>query len=227
MINVSAKNYKKTKGEKRLAFLLSPLTLSLCLLFTACENDMNAIMELDKKKAATEEGIDITGMFSQVGKVKAKLTAPAMLRHLETPPFVEFNKGLKVVFFQDTSLQVESTLTAKYGKYYENDANVFLRDSVVVVNKEGRRLDTNELTWDAKKEVFLSDKAVRISTPTDTIYGTGLESNQDFTNYKILKVHGPFTVQDSTMNGPATPPDSNLSPIPATPAVKDTTPVKK
>jgi len=70
----------------------------------------------------------------------------------------------------------------------------------VVINKEGKRLDCNELNWDSKKGKFLSKKAVRISTPTDTIYGTGLESNQDFSDYNIINPRGQVTVQDSTLN---------------------------
>lgn len=176
----------------RFAFVFSLLAM------ISCENDMNAIMNLDKKTAAVEEGKDIESMYSQTGRVKAKLTALLMLRHLQPPIYVEFSKGLKVLFFNDT-LGLESTLTARYGKYFENDANIFLRDHVVVINKKGERLDCEELNWDSKKQKFLSNKAVRISTPTDTLYGTGLESNQDFSDYTILHPSGPFTIQDSTM----------------------------
>ena len=179
---------------KRLVFIFSLLAA------VSCENDMQAIMNLDKKAAAVEEGKNITSMYSEDGKVKAQLTAPLMLRHLQAPVFVEFNKGLKVLIYGDTSLSVESTVTARYGKYFENEANVLLKDHVVVVNKKGERLDTEELTWDARKKLFISNKAVRISTPTDTLYGTGLESNQDFSNYTILHPSGPFVIQDSTMN---------------------------
>lgn len=176
---------------------LFALTLSL-LTFASCENDMEAILKLDKQQAAVEEGKDIESIYSQVGKVKAKLTAPLMLRHMQSPTYVEFSKGLKVLFYNDT-LNIESTLTARYGKYFENDANIFLRDHVVVVNKKGERLDCEELNWDAKLEKFLSSKPVRISTPTDTLYGTGLESNQDFSDYTILHPSGPFIIKDSTM----------------------------
>jgi LPS export ABC transporter protein LptC len=176
----------------RIALFFSLLTI------VACENDINAIMNMDKQLAAVEEGKDIESMYSQTGRVKAKLTAPTMLRHLKPPVFVEFNTGLKVLFYNDT-LGVESTLTARYGKYFENDANVFLKDHVVVINKKGERLDCEELNWDSKQQKFLSNKPVRISTVTDTLYGTGLESNQDFSDYTVLHPSGPFVIQDSTM----------------------------
>jgi len=177
----------------RLAFALSLLA------FVSCENDMEAILKMDKQAAAVEEGKDIESIYSQLGKVKAKLTAPVMLRHLQSPVYVEFNKGLKALFYNDT-LGVESTLTARYGKYFENNDNVYLRDHVVVINKKGQRLDCEELNWDSKKAIFYSNKEVRISTLTDTLYGTGLESNQDFSDYTILHPSGPFVIKDSTSN---------------------------
>jgi len=175
--------------------------IALCFLLLAmvsCENDINAVMNLDKKVTAVEEGKDIESMYSQQGRVKAKLTAPTMLRHLKPPVYVEFDHGLKVLFFNDT-LDIESTLTARYGKYFENESNIFLRDHVVVINKKGERLDCEELNWDSKKQKFISNTPVRISTVTDTLYGTGLESNQDFSDYTILHPSGPFVIQDSTM----------------------------
>jgi LPS export ABC transporter protein LptC len=168
------------------------------LAMVSCENDINTIMNMDKQTTVVEEGKDIVSMYSQTGRVKAQLTAPTMIRHLKPPVYVEFNTGLKVLFFND-SLGIESTLTARYGKYFETDANVFLRDHVVVVNKKGERLDCEELNWDSKLQKFLSNKAVRISTATDTLYGTGLESNQDFSDYTILHPSGPFVIQDSTV----------------------------
>jgi hypothetical protein len=70
----------------------------------------------------------------------------------------------------------------------------------VVINKKGQRLDCEELNWDSKKAIFYSNKEVRISTLTDTLYGTGLESNQDFSDYTILHPSGPFVIKDSTSN---------------------------
>jgi LPS export ABC transporter protein LptC len=184
------------------------LAVAIC----SCENDMQAIMQLDQKKAAVEEGIDIETIFSQQGKVRSKLMAPKMDRHLSTPPYVEFNDGLRVLIYNDT-LGIESTVTAKYGKYMENEGNVFLKDSVVVINKQGKRLDCNELNWDAKKEIFYTYKPVKISTPTDTIRGAaGMESNQDFSDYKILSVSGPVTMEDSTTTNNNPPADSTVTP---------------
>jgi LPS export ABC transporter protein LptC len=164
---------------------------------SACENDIQAVMEFDSKKAAVENGVDIVTIFSQGGKVNAKLLAPTMERSLDRPSYVAFNNGLKLYMYND-SLGLESTLSAKKGKYLEEEGNVYLSDSVVVINKKGERLDTKELNWDPKKKIFYSTQEVFIKTPTDSLHGWGLEANEDFSERKILKVSGPITVQDST-----------------------------
>lgn len=154
-------------------------------------------MELDSKKAATENGQDITIIFSQGGKVNAKLVAPTLERTLERPSSVLFKNGLKVFMYND-SLGLESTLSAKVGKYMEEEGNVYLSKNVEVINKKGEKLNTDELNWDPKRKIFYSTKEVFIKTPTDSLHGWGLEANEDFSEKKILNVSGPITVQDST-----------------------------
>ncbi|MCW3462667.1 LPS export ABC transporter periplasmic protein LptC [Chitinophaga nivalis] len=175
------------------ALLYTLMTVAVC----SCENDINAVMEFDSKKAATENGVDIVTIFSQNGKVNAKLTAPTMERSLDKPSYVAFKNGLKVFMYNDT-LGLESTLSAKKGRYLEDEGNVYLSDSVIVINKKGERLDCNELNWDPKRKIFYSTKEVFIKTPTDSLHGWGLEANEDFSEKKILKVSGPITVEDST-----------------------------
>ncbi|QJB34679.1 LPS export ABC transporter periplasmic protein LptC [Chitinophaga oryzae] len=170
--------------------------LCIALSAVACENDIQAVMDFDSKKAAVENGTNIEAIFSQRGKVNAKLTAPAMERSLDKPSYVKFKQGLKVLMFNDT-LGVESTLTADTGRYMEDEGAIFLSKNVVVVNKKGDRLKTDELNWDPKKKVFYSTKEVFIKTPTDSLHGWGLIANEDFTDRKIINVSGPITVQDS------------------------------
>ncbi|PSL49572.1 LPS export ABC transporter protein LptC [Chitinophaga niastensis] len=173
------------------------LYLLIAVAVSSCENDIQAVMEFDSKKAATENGVDIITIFSQGGKVNAKLMAPSMERSLDKPSYVAFKNGLKVFMYNDT-LGLESTLSAKHGKYLEDEGDVFLSDSVIVINKKGERLDTKELNWDPKRKIFYSTQEVFIKTPTDSLHGWGLEANEDFSQKKILKVSGPITVQDST-----------------------------
>lgn len=138
-----------------------------------------------------EEGIQIVSYLSEKGVVKGKLTAPYMLRYQQADtPYTEFPRSLHVDFYND-SLIIESRVDALYGKYLPNQEKVFLRDSVVVKNiLKGDTLHCNELWWDQHTQRFYTDKPVRIYTKTQTLFGTGMEADQNFRWYNITHMTG-------------------------------------
>ncbi|WP_295127056.1 LPS export ABC transporter periplasmic protein LptC [uncultured Chitinophaga sp.] len=173
-------------------------------------------MALDKSAIGVEEGFDIKVIISQAGHVKAELTGPYMQRHLQHPAFVEFSKGMKVLFYDD-SLNLTSTLTAKYGKYFESNGDIFLRDSVVFINTVTHaRMDCHRLKYDALTQKFSSDTAVRYIKDGAPMFGTSFVSNSDFSDMSLEKAHGDFQFEQ-----PLPAPDSGA--IPVTPA-RDTIP---
>jgi len=172
-----------------------------CFFVWSCENDIHEVQSLNKKTIGIEEGKNIESYLSQGGKVKAKLIAPLMLRYQLDTPKVEFPKSLHVDFFND-STKVESKLSAKYGRYLENENKVFLRDSVVVFNMTGDTLFTKELYWDQDKALFYTDKNVIIHKPDQKVYGTGMIADQNFKNITIKKVHDSYVnIADSSFLG--------------------------
>ena len=171
--------------------LLFQASLSLgCFFVWSCENDVSQIDNLLQKKTAIEEGRGIDSYLSEGGKLKARLTSPYMLRYQADSPFVEFPRTLHVIFYNDSAV-VETTLDARYAKSREYDEKIFLRDSVVVINKlKGDTLRTDELWWDQKTEEFYTDKDVRIHQRDKTIFGKGLRGLQNFTRYTIDTITG-------------------------------------
>jgi len=101
-------------------------------------------------------------------------------------------------FFND-SAQVKNTLTARNARWYEQEGNILIRDSVVIINDKGERLDTEELVWNKSIEKFFTEKPVRITTATHVIYGKGMEANQDFSLYKIFNPTGNVQVDKKEM----------------------------
>src|SRR5215831_18237666 len=115
------------------------LVLVPALLLFSCENKIEDVQDLGKKKTGVEEGSQIESYMSEGGVMKAKLTAPQLLRTQNDTPRTIFPKSLQVIFYND-SLKMESHLFAKYGHYLQNENKVFLRDSVVVYNVKGDTL---------------------------------------------------------------------------------------
>ncbi len=186
------------------------------LLLFSCENKIEEVQDLGKKKTSVEEGSQIESYMSEGGKVKAKLTAPQMLRTQSDTPRTIFPKSLQVVFFND-SLKMESHLFAKYGHYLQNDNKVFLRDSVVVYNVKGDTLFCDELWWDQNKQMFYTYKPVQVHKITgENLHGDGLTAKQDFSKYSFTNATGNLLVGDSLMpsNDSAAPPRPVPTPTP-------------
>lgn len=168
------------------------LAFVICFSIISCENDMKVVNELSIKKIGVEEGKYIESYMSTAGKVKAKLTAPFMIRNQYDSAKVEFPKTLYVQFY-DSLLKPESYLFAKYGKYLEFDNTILLRDSIVCNNIKNDTIWCNELIWDQNKATFFTDKPVVVSQDNGSIrqkfYAKGgMQSDQSFKNVSFFKV---------------------------------------
>jgi LPS export ABC transporter protein LptC len=99
------------------------------------------------------------------------------------------NKGLFITFF-DEEEKISSTLKAKFGVRFTLSKRMEARYSVVVVNKKGEKLETERLVWDEGNNRIYTDAFVKVTTEKVIISGTGFESNQDFTKWKIKNITG-------------------------------------
>ncbi len=178
-----------------------------CFFVFACENDVNIVKDLSKKKPSIEEGKNIVSYMSMNGKLKAILTAPLLLRYQgDSALKSEFPQSLYVEFFNDSS-KIESTLSAKYGRYMENENKVFLRDSVVIIRTNGDTMNTSEMYWDQTIGKFYTDKPVNVSqrSPRQKIFARkGFLSNQELTSITYYEPGmGSFLiVPDSSTSSP-------------------------
>ena len=166
--------------RKTFIILLSALSLG-------CENDESKVNAIFTKKLGVDEAINIESYMSQGGKMKAKLTAPKMLRYQDTSSRIEFPNKLHVDFY-DSTLNIENRLDADFATYFETRKYVYLKDNIKVYNIKGDTLFCKELTWDQNQERFYTDKPVRINTPDLIMYGEGLSAPQDFKTFEIYKV---------------------------------------
>lgn len=180
------------------SFLIKVVFLATCFYISSCENSLKDINQITAKRIGVETGKDVTIIYSIGSVTKSRITAPLMLRHEEAVPYIEFTKTIHADFFDDT-LGIESTMDAHYAKYNETESKVFLKDSVVVINRKGDTLYCNELYWDRKRtgEEFYTDKPVRIRTPTEVLNGDGLDAPQDFHNWHLINGRGIVRVGSS------------------------------
>ena len=140
----------------------------------------------------TQEGTNVTIYYNDSGLLKAKLFAPKLIGYKkENNDIIRMPKGVKADFYNEEG-ERESYLTADKGISYQTKKITEVSQNVVVMNNKGEKLNTEKLIWDQKKQMIYTDKFVRITTPTEVLTGEGMESKQDFSDWKIRKPRGRF-----------------------------------
>jgi LPS export ABC transporter protein LptC len=180
-------NFNKKIWKTTAIILIAGAFIFLFTGLISCGNTDKELNEYNSKSLGVEEIKNADINYTLGGKAKAKLLSPVMLRVQEASPYVEFPKKLHVDFFNENGA-IDSRLDALYGKYYEQESKVFLKDSVKVINIKGDTLYCDELWWDRnlKGNEFYTDKPVKIRTKTQIINGTGMRAAQDFKNWVII-----------------------------------------
>jgi LPS export ABC transporter protein LptC len=181
----------------------SLLAYAFLILFflTGCENNLNDIQKITSTEDANieiAENIEI--LYSTDAHVRARLVSKQLMRHNTKKPYLEFNKGVAVTFFDEQLVQ-SSKLTAGYGRVDEQTHEMIARNNVEVVTAKNEKLNTEELIWDNKNKKIFTEQFVTIQTKDEIIYGDGMEANEDMSNYKIKKIRGTISLKEDPLKG--------------------------
>jgi LPS export ABC transporter protein LptC len=184
---------------KKNIFCLKAVVITGCFFMLGCSNNYQEVQDLAKKRMPVDTAKQVESYLSQDGIVKARLTAPIMITTtVSDTPTTEFPKSLHVDFY-DSTQKIQSRLFSKYGLYYNNKRLVFLRDSVIIFNVTGDTLRCEQLWWDQDRALIYTDVPVHIRKPDESIDGTGLTADQNFSHWTIKNAKGPINVPDSTL----------------------------
>ncbi len=171
--------------------LLSVAAFFLAM-FPACVNDPVKVNSLTKKNNLPIEAThNIDVLYTDSALLKIHLTAPELDEYEGNNPYTEMKHGVKVEFFTDSGT-VDSYLTADYAIRKTREQKTEAKSHVVVVNIKGEKLNTEDLIWDETKHRIHTDAFVRITTADQIIEGTGLDSDETFTDYQIKNISGTF-----------------------------------
>lgn len=174
------------------------LLLFACIGFVSCENNIKTVAYYgtkDNTPLLVENNATI--YYTDSARTKMKLTAPVIESFGGENAYELFPKGMKVDFYND-SMNVISHVSADSATMYDNKNEKLMRadKNVDVINRKNEELKTSELFWDERKHILYTNKAVNIQTATQVLYGDGLTSNEDFTDYKITNLHGVVTLNN-------------------------------
>jgi LPS export ABC transporter protein LptC len=166
----------------------------LAMVATGCGKDLKDPDQEKKHVGPFRETANVTTLYSDSAKVRIKLQAPVQ-EDYENGDMV-FPDGIDVEFYEEGEA-VTSTIRANYGKQERNKDLYLVRGNVIVHNLQKQEtLETEELYWNKAKAQIYTDKFVKITTPEEILMGHGLQANQDFSNYKIRKVTGVFSLKE-------------------------------
>ena len=176
-------------------------SLLLVVFLIACENDLSEVQRyIDEDEVAIEVGEEVEVIYSDSGKVQMIIIAPTLHRHLDRrEPKREFPKGLEVRFLGEEE-ELESRLTGKYAMEMENQQLTTIRDSVVLININGDRLETDHLVWNQKTGKIYTEQLVRMRTIDKKIWGYGFEADREFKRWSIKAVKGELKVDPDNLS---------------------------
>jgi LPS export ABC transporter protein LptC len=162
----------------------------------SCDKSIDTIPKSEVLTLPSMTGKDIRSVFNDSGKVQLILTAPVLEQFINTDsPFTEFKSGIKLLFYDGHENPVGS-VTAKYAKNSDSKNLWELRDSVVIVNEENEKLETELLFWNQQKDLIYTERFVKITTKDQKIQGTGFESDSRLTKRKIKNVTAIIYLKD-------------------------------
>jgi LPS export ABC transporter protein LptC len=110
-------------------------------------------------------------------------------------PYTEFRKGLKVEFY-DGKPTLQGSVTAKYARFDKNSQIWELKDSVVVINENNDKLETEQLNWDHGKDLIYTDRFVKMTSEDEIVQGFGFESDSHLTRQVVKKVSAIIYVEN-------------------------------
>lgn len=150
----------------------------------------------DRATMPTLEATDVKTIISDSGVVRYLIQAKTwkVFDKADTP-YWEFPDGIYLEQF-NSELKPEAIVEADYA-YYDEEAQIWrLEGNVKAMNLEGEHFQSPLLFWNQKEETVYSDTTIVIIRDLSIIEGKGFRSNQEMTEYTILKPTGVFPVEE-------------------------------
>ena len=149
------------------------------------------------------ETTNVETLVSDSARLQLRLTAP-LEQQYENGDML-YRKSVKVQVYDKPGKVIVNTLAAKFGKLDKNKQLYTMRGDVRVANvPQQQTLKTEELFYDKMKRRIYTDTAmfVEVKTPTEKLWGYGLEANEDFSRYTIHRPVGNFLLNQEQSAAP-------------------------
>jgi LPS export ABC transporter protein LptC len=163
---------------------------------SSCKNEKADLDKMATYKGPLMEVDHIQTLYSDSARLKVKMTAPRQLQ-MQNGDEV-YPKGVNIIFY-DKDGRISASLRsdrAKKVKHQEKELYTAYGNVVVVNNKKGETVNTEELNWSPTTKKIYTDKFVTITTADEVLKGEGLDTDQDFSYTRIRKPTGIFSLKN-------------------------------
>lgn len=150
--------------------------------------------------APTREAWGVHLTVSDADRLRVRLEAPYMatfdadtLVHVLS---ADTSGGRVRADLYDDAGRPTADLTADSLRYYEQERRFTALGNVLVVTEEGRRLETQRLTWLEAERTVSAPGFVHIVTPDEDVRGYDLTASEDLTTYRIRRVTAQVQVEE-------------------------------
>ena len=189
----------KTGINPRFIRFLAILQVTL-LLLSSCNKEKEVVApKLHNQEDPKMSAVNIEVLFSDSGKVQAKLSAPILNEYVDKNPRMDFPRGFRIVMY-DSAMQVKSSITALYGIRFDYRGYMEARGNVIVRNEvKNEQLNTEHLIWDERNHRIYNNDPIKVITPGKVLYGNDLESDESFTRYNFKNPTGHMMVRKDSV----------------------------
>ena len=165
-------------------------------LLVSCDSKTSVANDDGVRNMMTQQSEDLTVILSRNGNLTYRFTTPLLERYeYALEPYTEFRKGIHIETYNDSTHQVESSLTANYAILLEKQQLWEAKGNVRGHNAGGNQLETEQLFWNQKSKLVYSNVDSKITQNTDVVYGDGFESDERFEEFVVRNPKGKVTVE--------------------------------
>ncbi len=158
------------------------------------ESKIDMAAALNPKKMPSMVTHNVSTLVSDSGITQYKIVSPVWYVYDETDtPFWSFPEGLYLQKF-DADFNVVATVAADSARFFTIE-KLWRLDGNVEMTKAPKDLFLSpRVFWDQRHQRLYSDTFIHIENSTHVLEGTGFESNERLTEYRILHPTGIFPV---------------------------------
>lgn len=196
---VLAKAYQITETRAmmmRKTGLSFVLAVAVAIVAGSCaeESKVDISKNLHPEKMPSMVTHNVNTLISDSGVTQYKIVTPVWYVYDEVDtPYWSFPKGLYLQKY-DPLFRVVATVAADSAYFYRVQKLWKLEGNVEMTKEPKELFLSPRVFWDQRRQRLYSDTFIHIENATHVLEGTGFESNERLTKYRILRPTGIFPV---------------------------------